>query len=163
MNEPQTPQAPQVPQVQVPVYQAQEPSEESKQINQLFADMRGKQLDFLDESGKSLIERIATFLAVLFGVSALTNTFPPAYLKNNLPAKVLLICTLALYIAALLSAIRAVRPFPYLYAEASVTSKKEALAEMTAHKVRWLGYANTLFTCGSIALSLIIVVIIWKI
>jgi len=66
-----------------------EPSEESKSIVALFSDMRGKQLDFLDATGKSLIERIATFLTVLFAVTALSGTFPPAYLKGNTTANVL--------------------------------------------------------------------------
>ena len=147
---------------QIPTYQAKPPSEESKQINALFADMRGKQLDFLDESGKSLIERIATFLAVLFGVTVLSSTFPPPYLKGNVPAKIVVVFTLILYIAALLSAIRAVRPFPYDYGEASVTSKKEAMQAMTKHKTRWLTYANNLFIAGCAALSLLIIVVIWN-
>ncbi len=66
-----------------------EPSEESKSIVALFSDMRGKQLDFLDATGKSLIERIATFLTVLFAVTALSGTLPPAYLKGNTTANVL--------------------------------------------------------------------------
>src|SRR2546425_7058362 len=38
---------------------------------------------------KSLIERIATFLGVLFGLSILSSNFPPSYLKGNTPVKVL--------------------------------------------------------------------------
>lgn len=71
--------------------------EEQKRLVSLFTEMDNKQLDFLDESGKSVIERIATFLAVLFGVTVLGNTFPPPYLKGNLPAKWLVIVTLACY------------------------------------------------------------------
>ena len=63
-------------QQQIPIQDTQEPSEESKQLVTLFTDMENKQLDFLDESGKSIIERIVTFLAVLFGVTALSSNFP---------------------------------------------------------------------------------------
>jgi len=88
-------------QQQIPIYDSQEPSEEGQQLVTLFNEMESKQLDFLDESGKSIIERIATFLAVLFGVTAFGSNFPPAYLKENLTAKVLVIITLLLYLAAM--------------------------------------------------------------
>ena len=52
-------------QQQIPIYDSQEPSEEGKQLVTLFNEMESKQLDFLDESGKSIIERIATFLAAM--------------------------------------------------------------------------------------------------
>ena len=54
-------------QQQIPIHDSQEPSEEGKQLVTLFHEMENKQLDFLDESGKSIIERIATFLTVLLG------------------------------------------------------------------------------------------------
>jgi hypothetical protein len=142
-------------------YTATEPSEESKNIVALFADMRGKQLDFLDATGKSLIERIATFLTVLFAVTALSGSFPPAYLKHNTTAKVFIFITLLLFMFSLFSAIRAIRPFPYSYSRQSVTSMREALQEMTNHKSRWLRYANWLFIAGSLTLSCLIVAVMW--
>src|SRR5260370_17776040 len=86
---------------QIHIQDSQEPSEEGKQLVSLFNDMENKQLDFLDASGKSIIERIAAFLLVLFGITAFGSTFPPPYLKGNLPAKVLVIITLLFYIAAI--------------------------------------------------------------
>lgn len=140
---------------------ATEPSDESKNIVALFADMRGKQLDFLDATGKSLIERIATFLTVLFAVTALSGTFPPAYLKHNTPAKIFIFLTLLLFMFSLFSAIRAISPFPYSYSHQSVTSMREALKEMTERKSRWLRYANWLFVAGSLALACLIITIMW--
>lgn len=137
------------------------PSEESKSIVALFSDMRGKQLDFLDATGKSLIERIATFLTVLFAVTALSGTFPPAYLKGNTTAKVFIVVTLALFMASLLSAIRAIRPFAYNYNSQNITSMREALQKMIRRKSRWLNVANWLFFVGSITLSALIVVVVW--
>ena len=144
-------------------YVATDPSEESKSIVALFADLRGKQLDFLDATGKSLIERIATFLTVLFAVTALSGNFPPAYLKNNPTAKVFIFITLLLFMFSLFSAIRAIRPFSYSYSRESVTSMREALKEMTDFKARWLRYANWLFIGGSLALACLIVSIMWGI
>jgi len=147
----------------VPTYRGEELSEEDKRTVALFSDMRGKQIDFLDEAGKSVIERIATFLAVLFGVTAFSSTFPPAYLKGNLPTKVLVIGTLVFYLISLVAAVRVVRPFPYAYNDANISSMKDALKNMTAHKSRWLQWANVLFTLGSITLGALIVVIIWNV
>lgn len=141
----------------------EELSEEDKHIITLFSDMRGKQLDFLDEAGKSVIGRIATFLAVLFGVTAFGNTFPPPYLKGNLPAKILIGATLVFYLFSLFAATRVVHPFSYSYNTMRIDMMKDALARMTARKIYWLNRANILFTLGSITLGVLIVVIIWKV
>jgi len=138
-----------------------EPPEEDRNIVALFSDMRGKQLDFLDATGKSLIERIATFLTVLFAVTALSGTFPPAYLKGNTTAKVFIVLTLILFMASLFSAIRAIRPFAYNYNEHNINSMRDALQEMSHRKSYWLRLANWLFVAGSIALSLLIIAIMW--
>src|SRR5947209_5103497 len=74
----------------IPVYDAHEPSPASKRVTAIFDEMEGKQLDNLNDASKSLIERIATFLGVLFGLSILSSNFPPSYLKGNTPVKVLL-------------------------------------------------------------------------
>src|SRR5258708_33768285 len=100
-------------QQQIPIYDSQEPSEEGKQLGTLFKETESKQLDFLEASGKSIIERIATLLAVLFGVTAFGSNFPPAYLKGNLPAKVLVIITLILYLAAMGAGMWAIHPRYY--------------------------------------------------
>ena len=160
-NDSQQPSQVAQPQQAIEQYVATDPSEDSKNIVALFADMRGKQLDFLDATGKSLIERIATFLTVLFAVTALSGNFPPAYLKNNTTAKVFIFITLLFYMLSLFSAIRAIRPFPYSYSRESVTSMREALKDMTDFKARWLRYANWVFIAGSIALACLIVAIMW--
>src|SRR5436190_18199083 len=70
-----------------PIYDAEEPSDQSKRVKAVFDELETKQLDTLDEAGKSVIERIATFLGVLFAITVLSNNFPPPYLKGNTPAK----------------------------------------------------------------------------
>src|SRR2546430_17539643 len=74
----------------IPVYDAREPSEATKRVTAIFDEMESKQLENLNDAGKSLIERVATFLGVLFGLSILNSTFPPSYLKGNTPVKALL-------------------------------------------------------------------------
>ena len=85
----------------IPIYDAHEPSEASQRVNTLFDDMESKQLDNLNDAGKTLIERVATFLGVLFGLSILSSSFQPSFLKGNTPVKVLLIAALAGYLLAI--------------------------------------------------------------
>ena len=150
-------------QQQIPIYDSQEPSEEGKQLVTLFNEMESKQLDFLDESGKSIIERIATFLAVLFGVTAFGSNFPPAYLKDNLPAKALVILTLILYLAAMGAGMWAIQPRFYRHYTYNVSRLGKELEKITKHKMFWLRVAGILFACGSVALAVLIVSIIWNV
>lgn len=72
----------------VEIQDVQTPSAEAQEVADLFLDLERKQFDFLNEAGKSLIERISTFLAILLGASALSNNFPPTYLKGDPVARV---------------------------------------------------------------------------
>src|SRR6266566_5367228 len=145
----------------IPIQDSQEPSEEGNRLVALFTDMESKQLDFLDESGKSIIERIATFLAVLFGVTAFGSNFPPAYLKGNLLAKELVIITLIFYLAAMGSAIWAIQPRYYRRYTYNVSRLGKELEKITKHKMFWLRIAGILFALGSVALAVLIISIIW--
>jgi hypothetical protein len=150
-------------QQQIPISDSQEPSEEGKQLVTLFNEMESKQLDFLDESGKSIIERVATFLAVLFGVTAFGSNFPPAYLKGNLPAKVLVIITLILYLVAMGAGMRAIHPRYYRHYTYNVSRLGNELEKITRHKMFWIRVAGILFALGSVALAALIVSIIWNV
>ncbi len=150
-------------QPKIEIQDSQQPSEEGRQVAQLFADIRSKQLDFLDESGKSMIERIATFLAVLFAITAFSNNFPPPYLKGNLPAKIMVIVTLVLYLLAMGAAILTIQPRLYDVPLYNVTLMGEELKQITNYKMRRLRVAGVLFTLGSIALAVLIIFIIWNV
>src|SRR5712691_4138833 len=147
----------------IPVQDSQALSEEGKQLISIFSDMERKQLDFLDESGKSVIERIATFLTILFAVTAFSNNFPPAYLKNNLPAKVLVIVTLVFYLLALGSALWAIQPRYYRRYLYNVSRLGKELEKITSHKMRWLRASGILFALGTLALAALIISIIWAV
>jgi len=138
-------------------------SEESKRLVNVFADMESKQLDFLDTSGKNIIERIATFLTVLFGVTAFGTSFPPPYLRANLTAKLLVIITLIIYLAALGAGLWAIQPQRYKLYQANVSGMREELDKIIKHKMRWVRWAGTLFALGSVALAALIVSIIWRV
>ncbi|HTK08231.1 MAG TPA: hypothetical protein VL485_13750 [Ktedonobacteraceae bacterium] len=145
----------------IPVQDTQEPSEEGKRLVALFTEMEGKQLDFLDESGKSIIERVVTLLTVLIAVASFSNNFPPAYLKGNLPTKILVIVTLAFYLLAMGSAIWAIQPRYYRRYLYNVTRLGEELGKITRRKMFWLRIAGTLFALGTVALAILIIAIIW--
>lgn len=148
-------------QPQIPIQDSQEPSEEGKRLVTIFADMESKQLDFLDASGKSMIERVATFLAVLFGITAFSSTFPPPYLKHNPPAKDLVIITLVFYLLALGAAMWSIQPRYYKYYQYNVSRLRTELDKITRHKMFWVRTAGVLFALGSVALGVLIVLIIW--
>ncbi|SRR6266567_2878466 len=148
---------------EVEIQDTQVPSEEGKLVAEIFSQIRKGQLDFLDESSKSIIERIATFLAILFAVTAFGNDFPPVYLKGNLPAKIMVIVTLVLYLLAMATAIQAIQPRPYKVPLYNVTLMSEELKKITAYKIQHLHIAGLLFMFGSIALAILIIFIIWTI
>ena len=147
----------------IPVQDSQEPSEEGKRLVALFTDMENRQLDFLDVSGKTIIERIATLLAVLFAVTAFGSTFPPAYLKGNMTAKVLVITTLLLYLLALGAGLWGIQPRNYRRYLYNVSRLGEELQKITRHKMLWLRIAAILFALGTVTLAALIIAVIWKV
>src|SRR5262249_51135276 len=92
-----------------PVIDAEESSEEGQHLDAIFDDLESRQIDTLDEAGKALIERIAIFVGVLFGVTVLTNNFPPAYLKGNIQAKVIITIALVCFLFSIAAAALSLR------------------------------------------------------
>jgi hypothetical protein len=151
----------QQPQPPIPIQDSQEPSEEGKHLVTLFTDMESKQLDFLDAAGKSIIERVSALLAVLFAVTAFSNNFPPAYLKGNVTAKVLVIVTLVLYLVALGAGMWGIQPRYYKRYTYNVSGLGRELEKITQHKMLWLRVAGVLFALGTVTLAILIITIIW--
>lgn len=147
----------------IPILKGEQPTDEQKRLATLFEDMKSKQLDFLDESGKSLVERIATFLAILFAVTAFSSTFPPPYLKGNVPAKVLVIVTLISYLIAIAMGTWAIWPRRYKLYKYNLSRTETELNKIISHKVLWMRWAGTMLVFGSIALAALIISIIWAV
>jgi hypothetical protein len=146
---------------QIPVYDAHEPSEESQRISAMFDEMESRQLDTLNDAGTSLIERIATFLGVLFGLSVLSSNFPPAYLTGNTPVKVLLIAALAGYLLAIGAALWATQVRFYHRYTFNATRSQSELRRMVRRKVLWLRLAHVLFALGTVLLAALLILIVW--
>lgn len=146
---------------QVEVQSFQEPSTGSEKLIELFAEAEHKQVDFLNEFAKSLIERISTFLAILLGLSVLGNSFPQAYLRHNSIARFSILITLVCYLAAMATAIWAIQPrFRRRYIH-NVTALEHEYERIIQHKMFWLRVSVVLFFGGSIALAAFIISLVW--
>jgi hypothetical protein len=148
---------------QIPIYDAHEPSEASRRVNAIFDDIESKQLDNINDAGKSLIERIATFLGVLFGLSILSSNFPPPYLKHNTPVKVLLIAALIGYLLAIGAALWATQVRFYYRFTYNVTRTQAELKAQIRRNVGWLRAANVLFALATVVLAILLIVIVWNV
>lgn len=136
---------------------------EMQRIREIFADLEKKQPDILDDTAKSVIERVATFLAILFGVIALGGTFPPAFLVGRPWAKVLVLGILVLYLLSLGAAMWALQPRNYSEYSYNLTRLSHEWKRLLGHKKRWTRAAGLLFALGTIALAALIASIIWPV
>ena len=143
--------------------ETQDQVEEKQRLKATFADMEKNQLAFLDEAGKSVIERVATFLAILFGVTAFGSSFPPAYLKSNPSNKYLIIVILLCYLVAMALGILAIRPRSYTWHRYQTKEMAETLKGIMAYKKRLVQWAGILFAIGTVLLAVLIVSFIWNV
>ncbi|HEU5375805.1 MAG TPA: hypothetical protein VFV38_10230 [Ktedonobacteraceae bacterium] len=147
--------------VEIQPYQS--PSVETQEVAERFRDLERKQMDFLNEAGKSLIERISTFLAILLGASVLSNNFPPTYLKGNLLARIIILVVLGCYLLAMGIAMWSIQPRWYRRYLYNMSALARVRDRIITQKMRWLRLAGILFLVGSLALAVLIIEIIWNI
>jgi hypothetical protein len=119
-----------------------------------------KQPDFLDEAAKSITERIATFLAILFAVIALGGTFPPKFLVHNTQNTLLVIAILLCYLIAMGMGMWVIQPSNYGLYQYNVTRQEKEWKRLIARKKFWVRFAGILFGIGTVALAGLIVSII---
>jgi hypothetical protein len=152
---------------QIPLFEPEQESQERKERRQrlkaIFADLESKQPDFLDEAAKSIIERVATFLAILFGVTALGSNFIPKYLTGTSWEKYLVIAILLCYLLAMGMGMWAIQPRNYSDYAYDVTMQEKEWKRITSRKKRWVQWAGILFALGTVALAGLIVSIIWTV
>lgn len=145
---------------QIPMLPAERPTDEQKQLMTLFSEMESKQLDFLDQAGKSLIERIAALLAVLFAVIAFGSNFPPKYLVGNAWAKAMVFVVLGCYLLAMGLGLLAIQPRSYNLYRENVTRMRSELERILTWKKSCVWLAGIMFALGTVALAALIVLII---
>lgn len=146
-----------------PEPETQDEIEEKQRLKAAFADMEKNQLALLDDAGKSVIERVATFLAILFGVTAFGSSFPPAYLKNNPLNKYLIIVILVCYLVAMALGILAIQPRSYTWHRYQAKEMVKTWQGIIAYKKRLVQWAGMLFALGTVLLALLIVSLIWNV
>ena len=135
--------------------------EKRKRLKDIFSDLEKKQPDFLDEAAKSIIERIATFLAILFAVLALGGTFPPKFLVHNTCNTVLVIVILVIYLVAMGMSMWSIQPRNYALYEYDVTRQEREWKRLISRKKFWVRFAGILFGLGTLVLAVLIVFIVW--
>ena len=139
----------------------QDQIEERQRLAAIFDDIEKQQLTFLDEAGKSVIERIATFLAILFGVTAFGTAFP-AYIRTSAWTRGLIIGVLLCYLLAMPTAMLAIFPRTYRWHRYQPETMAATLAQIQTHKKRLVRAAGLLFALGTLVLAVLIVLILWN-
>ena len=147
-------------QQQIPMLPTERPTDEQKRLVTLFSEMESKQLDFLDQAGKSLIERIAALLAVLFAVIAFGSNFPPKYLVGNAWAKAVVFVVLGCYLLAMGLGMLAIQPRSYNLYHENVTRMRGELERIITWKKSCIWLAGVTFALGTVALAVLIVLIV---
>jgi hypothetical protein len=139
----------------------QDQLEERQRLTAIFDEIEKQQLTFLDEAGKSVIERIATFLAILFGVTAFGTAFP-AYIRTSAWTRGLIIGVLLCYLLAMAAAMVAIFPRTYRWHRYQTETMAATLERMLAWKKHLVRAAGLLFALGTLALAVLIVLILWN-
>jgi len=129
------------------------PTADQKQIKTIFDKLESDQIEFLDQSGKRIIELCTGLLGVLFAVSAFGDKFPPPYIAGNLPAKGLAVAVLTLLILALRAGFLVVRPRRYRRYDYNLSAMRAEITLIVEYKRRWFNVAAWLFVLGSLALA----------
>lgn len=148
-------------QQQIPIFDAEEPTDEQRHLLTLASDLETRELEFFNEAGKSITERSATFLAVLLGVTVFSKVFPSADLLGNFLAKSLISISIILYLLAMVMGLRTGYPKSYTLYRYNLTAMRRILDKMIARKSRFLQIANILFWLGTLTLTGLIISFIW--
>jgi hypothetical protein len=143
-----------------PESESQKQVEKRQRLRTIFTDLEGRQPDFLDEAAKSIIERIATFLAILFAAIALGGTFPPKFLIHNARNTFLVIAILICYLLAMGMGMWAIQPHSYDLYLYNMTRQEKEWKRIISRKKFWVRFAGILFGVGTVALAVLIIFII---
>lgn len=140
----------------LPIVEGEPLSAEDRRLLALFDKLEEGQLDFLDGAGKRLIELSSAMLAVLFGVTAFGDKFPPAYLAGNPRVQALAVIVLACYLVTLLAGALAIAPRTYHRSRYNLSDLRRELDRLVAYKLRWFRVGLALFFAGSLALAVLV-------
>ncbi|MDW8317101.1 MAG: hypothetical protein RMN53_04520 [Anaerolineae bacterium] len=140
----------------LPIVEGEPLSAEDRRLLALFDKLEEGQLDFLDAAGKRLIELSSAMLAVLFGVTAFGDKFPPPYLAGHPRVQALAVAVLACYLLALLAGVLAIAPRTYRRSRYNLSDLRRELDRLVTYKLCWFRIGLALFFVGSLALAALV-------
>jgi hypothetical protein len=140
---------------QVPIYNEEQPSEESVRLRAIFDD--------LERRGPHTIDAFATrcggwalFLFLVGFAGLLLSQSLREALASHPLEKALLLGALLSYLAALLAQFRTVRPRLYDRYEFNVTRLGEEFKKIVRFKMRWARLTALSFALGTVLLAVLI-------
>ncbi|MBX0330684.1 hypothetical protein K2Z83_23795 [Oscillochloris sp. ZM17-4] len=142
------------------IVEGSSPNAEQQRLTAFFAEAESKQVEFLDEAGKRIIELTTLLLGVLFTVVAFGDTYPPPYLTGHPVAKLISLVVLGCYVVAMLLGLRTVNPRDYKLYRHNLDGMRAELDRILENKKFSLFWAGVTFWLGSGFLALLISVII---
>jgi hypothetical protein len=142
------------------IIRPQKIKDDEQNLDTLFDQLETKQLDFLDESGKRIIEIASTLIGINFGIIALGSDFPPPYLQNNRLIINTLSTALVLFATAIVTGMIAIQPRVYRRYRHNLTLMREAFDKIIAHKMRWVKLAAALLGLGLVFLVVTVLLVI---
>jgi hypothetical protein len=137
-------------------------ADEQTRLSALFDEMEKKQVDFLDEAGKRIIELTTGLVGVVFVVMAFGDKFPPPYLKDNFLAQLLAVLILGFYILAMFFGVATIWPREYKRHHYNVTEMRNELKKIVRRKSRVFTIGSVLFGLGSLSLATLVGIIIFS-
>jgi p-aminobenzoyl-glutamate transporter AbgT len=141
----------------IPLLEGEPLSPESARLIQLFDDIERNQLNFLDEAAKRVIELVALLFGATLSLVALSQEYPPPYLKNQPLNQYLVVAVLGFYLAALLVAASAIAPRSYKRYPHNLTRMRNELDAIVARKKRSVWISGIVFVFGTVLLAALIV------
>jgi len=142
-----------------PVLQGRPPSEQTQRLLKVFEDLEGKQIEFLDELAKHIIEMVSVLFGALVTVFALGKDFPPPYFAEAFN-KYLGVAILIVYALALLCAVWCVWPHSYRRYTHNLTRLQAEFERLMTHKLRWARLSGGCFVLGTLGLGTLLMRII---
>lgn len=121
-------------------------SPEDERLDKLFDEMETGSLKTLEDAARQIITLSTTLLGAFFGLMAFKDA--PTYLKF-LEVRIIGVVALTSFFFALFFALRAVAPKRYTFARASLTDKREVLADMLTIKHEAVNLASRVFGMGA--------------
>lgn len=127
-------------------------SAQHERLIKIFDDLEAKQLDFLDQAAKRVVELVSVLFGTLTAVFSLGGKFPPANLVD-ITNKTLGALALGVFVVAMLVSAFAMMPRTYKRYESNMTLLREELDKIISFKLWMVRLGGGLFITGTILLA----------